>query len=145
MNQWPAGHSSVRPTNSSGQPTKIFNTTSVVIRPSRANPDVKTELFSGAERFLDDVLACLIDIHSRFYDYVLSYFGGSSLNEEFPHGVVIPCMETGHEGGMKKISAPVGRMKSVEGSEEMASMAGAVPAVEQREEYDPLATPDVDK
>ncbi|CAL5344430.1 unnamed protein product [Camellia sinensis] len=33
----------------------------------------------------------------------------------------------------------------VEGSQEMASMAGAVPAVEQREEYDPLATPDVDK
>ncbi|XP_028126419.1 polyadenylate-binding protein RBP47B'-like [Camellia sinensis] len=35
--------------------------------------------------------------------------------------------------------------KQVEGSQEMASMAGAVPAVEQREEYDPLATPDVDK
>ncbi|KAF5931290.1 hypothetical protein HYC85_032163 [Camellia sinensis] len=35
--------------------------------------------------------------------------------------------------------------QQVEGSQEMASMAGAVPAVEQREEYDPLATPDVDK
>ncbi|KAI8000985.1 Polyadenylate-binding protein RBP47B' [Camellia lanceoleosa] len=35
--------------------------------------------------------------------------------------------------------------KQVEGSQEMASMAGAVPAVEQRDEYDPLAMPDVDK
>ncbi|KAL7244309.1 hypothetical protein ACSBR1_016531 [Camellia fascicularis] len=35
--------------------------------------------------------------------------------------------------------------QQVEGSQEMASMAGAVPAVEQRKEYDPLATPDVDK
>ncbi|XP_022754256.1 polyadenylate-binding protein RBP47B'-like [Durio zibethinus] len=36
--------------------------------------------------------------------------------------------------------------QQVEGSQEMAAMAGAVPAVEQREEsYDPLATPDVDK
>lgn len=34
----------------------------------------------------------------------------------------------------------------VEGVQDIASMAGAVPAVEQREElYDPLATPDVDK
>ncbi|KAF8395859.1 hypothetical protein HHK36_019813 [Tetracentron sinense] len=34
----------------------------------------------------------------------------------------------------------------VEGVQEMAAMTGAVPAVEQREEfYDPLATPDVDK
>ncbi|KAF7119423.1 hypothetical protein RHSIM_Rhsim13G0222000 [Rhododendron simsii] len=35
--------------------------------------------------------------------------------------------------------------QQVEGSQEMASIAGAVPAMEQREEYDPLATPDVDK
>ncbi|KAG5517568.1 hypothetical protein RHGRI_038087 [Rhododendron griersonianum] len=35
--------------------------------------------------------------------------------------------------------------QQVEGSQEMASMAGAVPAMEQREEYDPLATPDIDK
>jgi len=35
--------------------------------------------------------------------------------------------------------------QQAEGSQEMASMAGAVPAMEQREEYDPLATPDVDK
>ncbi|KAI8001165.1 Polyadenylate-binding protein RBP47B' [Camellia lanceoleosa] len=33
----------------------------------------------------------------------------------------------------------------VECSQEMASMAGVVPAVKQREEYDPLATPDVNK
>lgn len=34
----------------------------------------------------------------------------------------------------------------VDGAQEMAAMAGAVAAVEQREElYDPLATPDVDK
>ncbi|PSR90199.1 Polyadenylate-binding protein [Actinidia chinensis var. chinensis] len=35
--------------------------------------------------------------------------------------------------------------QQVEGSQEMASLAGAVPFSEQREEYDPLATPDVDK
>ncbi|KAL4319997.1 hypothetical protein GQ457_18G004300 [Hibiscus cannabinus] len=36
--------------------------------------------------------------------------------------------------------------QQVEGSQEMAAMAGAVPGIEQREEsYDPLATPDVDK
>ncbi|KAF5471218.1 hypothetical protein F2P56_011671 [Juglans regia] len=36
--------------------------------------------------------------------------------------------------------------QTVDGVQEMAAMAGAVPAVEQREElYDPLATPDVDK
>ncbi|KAI8526220.1 hypothetical protein RHMOL_Rhmol13G0291500 [Rhododendron molle] len=35
--------------------------------------------------------------------------------------------------------------QQVEGSQEMASMAGAVPAMEQREEYDPLAAPDIDK
>ncbi|XVE78884.1 hypothetical protein DITRI_Ditri14bG0014000 [Diplodiscus trichospermus] len=36
--------------------------------------------------------------------------------------------------------------QQVEGSQEMAAMAGAIPAVEQRDElYDPLATPDVDK
>lgn len=34
----------------------------------------------------------------------------------------------------------------VEGSQDMAAMAGAFPALEQRDEsYDPLATPDVDK
>ncbi|XP_021278430.1 polyadenylate-binding protein RBP47B' [Herrania umbratica] len=36
--------------------------------------------------------------------------------------------------------------QQVEGSQDMAAMAGAFPALEQREEsYDPLATPDVDK
>ncbi|KAK8630326.1 hypothetical protein V6N13_079124 [Hibiscus sabdariffa] len=36
--------------------------------------------------------------------------------------------------------------QQVEGSQDMAAMAGAVPPVEHREEpYDPLATPDVDK
>ncbi|KAK9273580.1 hypothetical protein L1049_018390 [Liquidambar formosana] len=36
--------------------------------------------------------------------------------------------------------------QQAEGVQEMAAMAGAVPAMEQREElYDPLATPDVDK
>ncbi|KAH1130398.1 hypothetical protein J1N35_001776 [Gossypium stocksii] len=36
--------------------------------------------------------------------------------------------------------------QQIEGSQEMAAMAAAVPGVEQREEsYDPLATPDVDK
>ncbi|OMO78003.1 hypothetical protein COLO4_24888 [Corchorus olitorius] len=36
--------------------------------------------------------------------------------------------------------------QQVEGSQDMAAMAGAVPGLEQREEaYDPLATPDVDK
>ncbi|THG23370.1 hypothetical protein TEA_006462 [Camellia sinensis var. sinensis] len=45
-----------------------------------------------------------------------------------------------------KLDVPFSFLHSyVEGSQEMASMAGAVPAVEQREEYDPLATPDVDK
>lgn len=34
----------------------------------------------------------------------------------------------------------------VEGAQDMAAMAGAVPAVEQREDlYDPMATPDVEK
>jgi hypothetical protein len=34
----------------------------------------------------------------------------------------------------------------VDGAQDVAAMAGAVPAVEQREDlYDPLATPDVDK
>ncbi|XP_059430539.1 polyadenylate-binding protein RBP47B' isoform X2 [Corylus avellana] len=36
--------------------------------------------------------------------------------------------------------------QQVDGAQDVAAMAGAVPAVEQREElYDPLATPDVDK
>ncbi|XP_047324644.1 polyadenylate-binding protein RBP47B'-like [Impatiens glandulifera] len=35
--------------------------------------------------------------------------------------------------------------QQVEGSQEMAVLAGAIPAMEQKDEYDPLSTPDVNK
>ncbi|XP_052187657.1 polyadenylate-binding protein RBP47B' [Diospyros lotus] len=55
---------------------------------------------------------------------------------------------TAHDPSLYSYGAYSGYLQypqQVEGSQDMVTMAGAVPAAEQREEYDPLATPDVDK
>ncbi|CAL5408250.1 unnamed protein product [Camellia sinensis] len=83
---------------------------------------------------------------STYYGYGQGYdaygYGTTHDPSLYAYGAYPGCaqypQQAGCEGSMIKVSA------LVEGSQEMASMSGAVPAVEQREEYDPLATPDVD-
>ncbi|XAR60384.1 hypothetical protein NMG60_11033734 [Bertholletia excelsa] len=55
---------------------------------------------------------------------------------------------TAHDPSLYAYGAYSGYLQyaqQVEGSQEMTSLAGTAQTVEQREEYDPLATPDVDK
>ncbi|CAL5344424.1 unnamed protein product [Camellia sinensis] len=79
---------------------------------------------------------------SIYYGYGQGYdaygYGTTHDPSLYAYGAYPGCAQYPQQAGCE------GSMIKVEGSQEMASMSGAVPAVEQREEYDPLATPDVD-